>query len=534
MIDLRKDSDEEVTSCGAVFIAVSGAAPSSSSSAVSTPSMSPTPSLPSFATRYILSQSPPQQPTEPSENEPEAVEELPLSSEELEASEVEDSVPELETLPITSRDNPIFSVRRPPLSNPVQIQVNGQPSDRMNGSHNSLSSLFRKTDNARSVPADMGLCNPLFGQCSTSLPTQNYVPTRRMRYNTIHTETDFDYGNNGHLSSHSNGFLSSELLENGYSSHPSWGSRHSSTQSLAGSVEEVEPAVELREDTPIPYSPPQSFISEPPPPLPLKPKKFIGTEYVLDFPDHLNVFETDFLQRKFIETQRELEKENEESDESTLFSTDDERSEKNSDEEVHEDEEEPFFPRMDDVQEPTVSKPIHPWETEEQYEQRVHDEEEEDRMEREEMAAQKAKSQRSDLPEQEEEGSDDGLQLTPLQRALARLREQRDFYKATPENIERFESEAKRVRFDETMHEQVMDVALKVCVGCESREQIYFFLQNLKEFAEPQVGSDFDMEESEAESVEEEVCLRCKHQMKRDKEEKEYVRWIRNSWVLLL
>ncbi|NP_001368730.1 WDR59/RTC1-like RING zinc finger domain-containing protein [Caenorhabditis elegans] len=158
----------------------------------------------------------------------------------------------------------------------------------------------------------------------------------------------------------------------------------------------------------------------------------------------------------------------------------------------------PFFPETEDV--PIIPGTRHPWETDQVYQQRLQAERAED-----EAAHVVPVSEEKEKAEEVEDPIVPPVEFnkhTPMMRELAKRR--RKLKLQYPKPLQPL----KRVKFTEQDYDTSMKAAL----------------ENLKLEA-PEMSSESDFEDFVREQ---EVCRKCKHQVKRDKMEKQYANWLRN------
>ncbi|CAI2348221.1 unnamed protein product [Caenorhabditis sp. 36 PRJEB53466] len=229
--------------------------------------------------------------------------------------------------------------------------------------------------------------------------------------------------------------------------------------------------------------------------------------------------------KKLDAKRRKVQKEESDQSDSDLFSTDEEESSDPSDLD-----DEPFFPATEDY--PLPPRTMHPWETMEQYEERLQrqrEEEEAEAKEKEEKEAAKNEKEENRVKEVERRAreqveaeisrsermkkkflveqsfEDPERPKTPMMRELERLKKEEE-----PKRKIRKWPTLKRTTFDKTDHE----IALNKAIG------------NLKIL-------DPTFDENEPEIIknvrEKERCVRCKHEIEQDKIEKKHIRHIKKT-----
>ncbi|KAF1762269.1 hypothetical protein GCK72_010531 [Caenorhabditis remanei] len=450
------------------FICINGAVPSPTQSRLSSPQVSPMQSIPS--SRFSSELDPPPAPLTsimaPSKKDSEVEKEsekLSESSEEHFDSGVQEHIhsapPSRKTSSIITSDAPIIE---PPAitsyANPIFSRITGRPRSRpvtiCGSGYENVTSV--NGSGMHSAPATNAV-NQLFPP-SSSLPTHSiFADSKNGDANVVET------GNRHKLSVPSMPFAPQKKLSNGNQNNL------------------------LVTDCP-PSSPNSRreniYVGSE--------SKMTGSHSSLSIHSKINGTENKIMQK-----QPEKGKKTTEASDSDLFSIEEDLfgSEGPSDE----DNGEPFFPASEDI--PVIRSTKHPWENEQQYQQRLLSEKEEEEEER---------------REEEEKEREIEAQLailnrhTPMMRELAKRKRRLLKPKIPPDRkpFTKAMTSLKRVKFTEEDY----DVAMTVALG------------NL-ESDHPLKSDNSDFEEFVREQ---ERCLPCQHEVKENKREKEYVNWLKN------
>uniref|UniRef100_A0A1I7TMQ4 Protein CASC1 n=1 Tax=Caenorhabditis tropicalis TaxID=1561998 RepID=A0A1I7TMQ4_9PELO len=202
------------------------------------------------------------------------------------------------------------------------------------------------------------------------------------------------------------------------------------------------------------------------------------------------------------------------SSDSELFSSEDEEPRAQSPS-VQNHEDEPFFPMIDDI--PTISTK-HPWETEKQYRDRLVNEKkefEDEEREREEERQAILEAEREAERKREEEAKARAILLskhTPVMRELARRKR-------------RLELKSKISSLPPPFYNSMKPLKRVILTGKQFDDTMRIALEITNPDPECDINEVSDYEEFYREK---EACLPCKHELKENKQEKEYVQWLKS------